>query len=134
MTRACSAGVEDRLVEARVAGVEHGVRLHAADQLHEVRLARGVDALGGEAIGLTQPLRHRLRALERDVGHHNLGECRPALGNRGKRRPDASRPDHQDSHCTSVTQIHIPERPKKLPAIRRKGHIPIALWPRTDRA
>jgi hypothetical protein len=117
-------GVEDRLVEARVTGVKHGVRPHAIDQLDQLHLARGVDALGAEAIGLTQPLHHRPRTLERDVGQHDVRERRTPLRDRRKRRPNASRPHHQDSHCTSVTQIHIPERPKKMPAILRRGHIP----------
>ena len=84
------AGVEDRLVEARVAGVQHGVGPRAADQLDEVGLARGIDALGAEAIGLAQPLHHRLRALERDVGHHDPLEDGTSLRDRRERRPDAS--------------------------------------------
>jgi len=84
------AGIEDRLVEARVAGVQHRVGLHAADQLDEIGLTRGVDALGAEAIGLGEPRGHRPGTLERDVGHHDLCERRPALCNRRKRRPDTA--------------------------------------------
>ena len=117
---------EDRLVEARVARVEHRVGPDATDQLHELLAARGIDALGAEAVGLPESIGHRLGTLERDVGHHDLGECRPPLGDRGKRRPHAPGPDHQDSHSSSVTQIHIPKRPKKMPIVRRKGHLPAA--------
>ena len=49
-------GVEDRLVEARVARVEHRVGPHAGHQLDELRDARGVDPLGAEALALAEPL------------------------------------------------------------------------------
>ena len=54
------AGVEDRLVEARIAGVQDRVRAHPLDQLDERLAIGGVHALGGEAIGLAQAVqRHR---------------------------------------------------------------------------
>ena len=83
-------GIEDRLVEARIAGVEHRVRLDAADQLHQLGLARGVDALGAEAVALPEPLGDRLGTLERDGGHHHLGKRGTGLGDRPERRPHAA--------------------------------------------
>ncbi len=67
-----------------------------------------VHALGAEAVGLAEPLGHRLGTLERDVGHHDLRKGSAPLSDRGKRRPHAARPNHQDSHAISVTQIRHP--------------------------
>ena len=92
------AGAEDRLVEARIAGVQHRVRAHAPDQLDERGAVGGVDALGGEAVRLAEPRGGRLGALERDVGEHDLLEHRPALGDRRERRAHAPRSDHENLH------------------------------------
>ena len=84
------AGVEDRLVEARVAGVQHGIGPHAANQLDDVRLVRGIDTLGAVAIGLAQPRHHGPRALERDIGHRDVREDGTPLRDRRERRPDTA--------------------------------------------
>ena len=91
-------GFEDLLVEAGVGRVEHGVGSHAGDQRGHVRLVGGVHPLGPEAVGLAQALGGRPRPLERDVGHHDLRERGPALGDRGERRAHAAGAHHQDLH------------------------------------
>ena len=75
----------------------------------------GVDALGAEAVGLAEPLDHRVRALEGDVGHHDPLEDGPSLRDRRERRPNAAGAHHQDPHVLSVTQIGSTARPKRVP-------------------
>ncbi len=111
---------EDRLVEARVARVQHRVRLDPLDQRHQLLAAGGVHLLGREAVGLPQPRDHVVRALRRDVGQHHLLERRPPLGDRGKGRAHSAGSHNQDSHLRtsstsgavfmSVAQIRLPER------------------------
>src|SRR3979411_82969 len=57
VARRLEGGVEDRLVEARVGGVQHGVGLDAAHQLDELGRARRVHALGRETGPLAPALR-----------------------------------------------------------------------------
>ena len=72
--------VEDRLVEARVAGVQHGVgRARARSARPSSSRSEASTRSAREAAGLAEPAHRRLRALERDVGEHDLLE-------RGSRR------------------------------------------------
>ena len=89
---------EDRLVEARVAGVQHRVRADPADQLHQVLPVGGVDALGGEAPGLAEAGDHRADALGRDVGEDHPLERLAALRDRRERRPHATGTNDENLH------------------------------------
>lgn len=91
-------GAEDRLVEARVAGVEDGVGARLADQRDERVLVARVDLRGAEAVRLAEPVDDRLRALAVDVGEHHVGEEAAPLGDCGCRGADAAGPDDEDSH------------------------------------
>ena len=74
----------------------------AADQLDELLAVGGVDALGAEAVRLAEALGGGLRALERDVGQHDVLEDRAPLGDRRERRAHSARSDHENPHRSAV--------------------------------
>ena len=96
-------GAEDRLVEARIAGVQHGVRA-ATRPISATRssLVRGVDALGREAAGSPSPATTDVHALGRDVREHDLLERRAALRDRRERRSHAAGADDENLHRRAV--------------------------------
>jgi hypothetical protein len=96
------AGGEDRLVEARVAGVQDRVGAHLADQRDERRRIGCVDLRGREAIRLAEPLDGGPCALGRDIRDRHLLEERATLRDRRHRRPDSPRTDDEDPHVPTL--------------------------------
>src|ERR1700753_2806153 len=92
----------------------------------------GVDLLGGEAIGLAQPLGGRPGAIERHVRQDDLREDLTALGDRRERPAHSSRSHDQNPHgresdantthrTSHPCRAHVPQRlrtlaPQPLPA------------------
>ncbi len=92
-------GEEDRLVEARVAGVEDGVGSAVAHQRDERGLVGGVDLGGAEAVRLLE-LRSTtaLRARQVDVRERHVVEEAAPLRDRGDGCADPARSDDENSH------------------------------------
>ena len=105
------ARVEDLRVEARIGGVEHGVRPDLADQRDDGVLARRVDRGRSEPVGLTEPVDDRLRARDIEIREHDVIEERATLRYRGERRAHAAGSDHEDSH----TRV-LPDLRSELPS------------------
>ena len=112
------AGVEDRLVEARVAGVQHRVgraRARSARRAPRGRRRRRARPRSGRVRPAARPPRGRARARRRPTPPAERGT---SLGDRRERRPDAACSDDQDPHRSSVTQIDLRHGPT-LHAVRR---------------
>ena len=90
--------VEDRLVEARIAGVQDGIGAHPLDQLHERRTIGGVHPLGGEAVGFAELGHHIVRARRGHVRERHLLERGPTLGYRRERRTNTAGSNHEHAH------------------------------------
>ena len=69
-------------------------------------LARGCVDLRGPEPRIALPLEERLGASRVEVGERDPLEEPPALGHRGDRRADASRPHDCDPHPGSLTPLH----------------------------
>ncbi len=103
VTPRLQAGVEDLRVEARIGGVEDGVRLHVADQRDDRVLARRVDPGRVEAVVLAEPVDDRLRSCRVEIRERDALEERAALRDRGEGRADAAGADDEDSHAAGST-------------------------------
>ena len=119
---------EDRLVEARVAGVQHGVGPHAADQLDQLLAVEASTRSAAKRSGSPEPLaRPPARARARRP------PAPPARSGAGAGRSPQTPPprpgsDHEHLHLASVTQSH-PERPSARDRMRRMAQVAAVCCP-----
>ena len=121
------AGVEDRLVETRIAGVDDDVGLRRLDEGDEVGFAAGIHRGGDEPPGVIELGDRPLGRLDGDVCECEGREERTSFCDRGHRRSHAACAYHQDVHEYPIWERPPWGRGHSLP-YRITRWVAVTLW------